>query len=72
MRVEQWAKKLCMSETNPIWKKNRNLYAIKLLDNVLNQILEKPYLLVPPETSLPLLSKSDLMSKISSKYKEWE
>ena len=26
---------------------------------------------MPPETSLPLLSKADVMAKISKKYKDW-
>lgn len=46
IRIEQWvrprliqAKKLCQVTANVVWKKNRNLYAMLLLDMVLKERL---------------------------------
>ena len=61
IRIEQWTKKLCQVTTNIVWKKNRNLYAKLLLSNVLNRVLQEPYLHGPPEGALPKLNKFDIV-----------
>ena len=48
VRVEQWSKVLCQANTSSVWKRNRNLYAMQLLDYVLNNALQKPFSLPPP------------------------
>lgn len=62
IRVEQWCKKLCEATSNSIWKKSRNLYAMLLLDQVLNGKLEKPFNRLPPEASLPSIKESEVVS----------
>ena len=37
IRIEQWSKKLWQVTTNVVWKRNRNLYAMLLLDCILNK-----------------------------------
>ena len=43
LKINSWAKILCIPTTNIEFKKDRNLYAIKLLDNMLNNKLEEPF-----------------------------
>ena len=47
IRVEQWSRKLCQVTKNTQWKRNRNLYAMWLLDMLLNKNLVKPFTKVP-------------------------
>jgi len=61
IRVEQWSRKLCQATTNMIWKKNRNRYAILLLDQVLNGKLEQPFTSIPPEAGLVVLQQHDVV-----------
>lgn len=70
LRIESWCKKLCQITNNYEWRKNRNLHAICLLDNILNDRYEEPYNKFPTEGSIPLLSKSVVISKLSKKF--WE
>ena len=42
------SKVLCQANSSLVWKKNRNLYAMQLLDCVLNDKLVKPYSQPPP------------------------
>ena len=72
IRIEQWSKKLCQVTTNPAWKRNRNLYAMILTDCVLCGKLSKPFTLVPPESYLPVLSKAEINSKLSAKFKAFQ
>ena len=60
VRVEQWvstiplikqlqqSKILCHANTSVVWKRNRNLYSMQLLDQVLNNTLQKPFSGPPP------------------------
>jgi hypothetical protein len=58
--------------TNNIpWKKNRNLYAIKLLDNILNFRLEEPFTkFAESSENLPMLNHILVKSQLSNKIKE--
>jgi len=47
IRIEQWSKLLCQPTSNTVWKKNRNLYALMLLDQVLHKKLDLPFSLIP-------------------------
>lgn len=69
IRIEQWvihpsfqAKKLCQVTANVVWKKNRNLYAMLLLDMVLRERLDSPFAQIPPEGSIPVLSFHQVVS----------
>ncbi|CDW87141.1 UNKNOWN [Stylonychia lemnae] len=70
IRVEQWSKALCQVTNNIVWKKNRNLYTMMLLDQILGQKLEKPFQSQPPDGGLPLLSKTQVQSGLSNRIKE--
>eukprot|EP01022_Parablepharisma_sp_SALTPOND_P026066 TRINITY_DN616_c0_g1_i1.p4 TRINITY_DN616_c0_g1~~TRINITY_DN616_c0_g1_i1.p4 ORF type:complete len:465 (+),score=59.27 TRINITY_DN616_c0_g1_i1:268-1662(+) len=61
IRIEQWSRKLCQATTNIVWKKNRNRYAILLLDQVLNQRLEAPFTSLPPDGGLVVLQQHDVV-----------
>lgn len=61
IRIEQWTKKLCQVTSNPIWKKNRNLYAKLLLQNVLSRSLNDPFNKGPPEGPLAKLNKVEIV-----------
>jgi GTP-binding protein EngB required for normal cell division len=56
IRIEQWSKKLCQIKQNPVWKQNRNNYALIMLHCVKKGALEEPFTKVPPEDSLPALN----------------
>jgi hypothetical protein len=58
IRVDQWLTKLSMGFTNPVFRKNRNLYAKLLYDMVLKKELQDPFKSVPPDGVLPKLSSS--------------
>ena len=51
IRIEQWSRKLCQVTKNTQWKRNRNLYAMWLLDMILNKKLEKPFTKVPDQSN---------------------
>lgn len=59
-----------------MWKRNRNHYALSLLDQIINEKLENPFSLTPPEGSLPSISTHQIVrlvsniqkAKISSKF----
>lgn len=68
LRVKSWCKKLCQVTNNIEWKKNRNLHAICLLDNVLNERFEEPYNKFAPEGSIPIINKTIVKSKLSPKF----
>ena len=70
IRVISWLKKFSQVANNIEWKKNRNLHAIYLLDMLINKRLEEPYNKMPNDSPLPILSKTLIKSKLSSKF--WE
>lgn len=70
LKINSWAKSLCLPTNNIAWKKNRNLYAIKLLDNILNGKLEKPFTKYAEDGEKlpkldPILVKSQLTNKVN-------
>ena len=73
IRIESWCKKLCQIINNINWKKTRNLYAIYLLDMIINDRYEEPFTKFAPEGNLPYLSRAITKSKLSQKiYKYFE
>lgn len=68
LRIESWCKKLCQVTNNIEWKKNRNLHAISLLDMILNNRFEEPYNKFAPEGPIPVLSKTLVKSRLSTKF----
>ena len=71
LKINSWAKSLCLPTNNISWKKNRNLYAIKLLDNILNGKLENPFIKFADEgENLPMLDPILVKSQLTNKVKE--
>lgn len=71
LKINSWAKSLCLPTNNISWKKNRNLYAIKLLDNIVNCKLEKPFTKFADEgENLPMLDPILVKSQLTNKVKE--
>ena len=72
LMLNSWIKVLCLPNQNLNFKKNRNLYAIKLLDNLLNKKLEPPFNKFAPETAdLPKLDQIVVKSQLSNKIIEF-
>ena len=70
LKINSWIKSLTIPANNISWKKNRNLYSIKLLDNILNKRLEKPFTKFAEDSEKlekldPILIKSQLSQKIN-------
>ena len=70
IKINSWIKSLTIPTNNISWKKNRNLYSIKLLDNILNKRLEKPFTKYVEEGEKlekldVILTKSQLSQKIN-------
>jgi hypothetical protein len=76
LKINSWAKKLCIPTNNIEFKKNRNLYAIKLLDNVFNGKLEDPFTKFVKDKELklldPILVKIQLTSRFLNYIKQLE
>lgn len=76
LKINSWAKKLCVPTMNNEFKKNRNLYAIKLLDNVFNGKLEDPFTKFVKDKELklldPILVKIQLTSRFLNYIKQLE
>lgn len=76
LKINSWAKILCVPTINIEFKKNRNLYAIKLLDNVLNGKLEEPFNKFAKDKELkklnPILVKTQLTPKFLKEIKKFE
>jgi uncharacterized protein YpbB len=70
LKIESWVKKLCIVTYNKEWKKNRNLHAIVIIDNILNNKLTEPYNKFANDHQVPLLSKTLVKSQISDKFLE--
>ena len=70
IKINSWIKSLCLPTNNLPWKKNRNLYALKLLDNILNFKLEKPFTkFAELNENLPMLDPILVKSQLSNKIK---
>ena len=67
LKINSWIKSLCLPTNNIPWKKNRNLYALKLLDNVLNSKLEFPFTKFAQSDNLPMLNPILIKSQLSNK-----
>ena len=50
-----------MVTQNAQWKKNRNLYCMLLLDQLFNRKLAKPFVKMPPDEALPMLSPTEVV-----------
>ena len=76
LKINSWAKILCVPTINIEFKKNRNLYAIKLLDNVINGKLEEPFDKFARDRELkklnPILVKTQLTTKFLNEIKKYE
>ena len=76
LKINSWAKKLCIPTINIEFKKNRNLYAIKLLDNVCNGKLEEPFTKFAKDKEIklldPILVKTQLTKKFLNYIKQLE
>ena len=70
LKINSWIKSLCLPTNNNLWKKNRNLYALKLLDNILNFRLEIPFTKFAEfGDNLPMLDPILIKSQLSNKIK---
>ena len=67
LKINSWIKSLCLPTNNIPWKKNRNLYALKLLDNILNSKLEFPFTKFAESDNLPMLNPILIKSQLSNK-----
>lgn len=56
-----------MVTQNAQWKKNRNLYCMLLLDQLFNGKLAKPFVKMPPDEALPMLSPTEVVRGRDSK-----
>lgn len=76
LKINSWAKKLCIPTINIEFKKNRNLYAIKLLDNVCNGKLEEPFTKFAKDKEIklldPILVKTQLTKNFLNYIKQLE
>ena len=81
LRVEQWSKTLCQVSPSLVWKRNRNLYTMCLLNQIVtfHKLLRKEqcvggqsFQTRPPENGnhLPTLSKTEVQSQLSKKFKD--
>lgn len=61
VRIDQWSKKLCQNTLNISFKEDRNLYAMLLLDMVLNRQLTEPFNKMPADGPLPALNRNALV-----------
>lgn len=68
LKINSWAKVLCIPTINIEFKKNRNLYAIKLLDNVLNGKLEDPFNKFAKDKELKTISPILVKTQLSDKF----
>ena len=76
LKINSWAKVLCIPTINIEFKKNRNLYAIKLLDNVINGKLEDPFNKFAKDKELktisPILVKTQLSDKFLNEIQKYQ
>jgi len=68
LKINSWIKSLCLPTNNIPWKKNRNLYTLKLLNNILNSRLENPFTkFADVAENLPMLDPILVKSQLSNK-----
>jgi len=53
-----------------VWKRNRNLHTIALLDNVINNKFDDPYNKLAQDSPIPLISKTKVKSKLSKNFEQ--
>ena len=68
LKINSWAKKLCIPTMNNEFKKNRNLYAIKLLDNVINGKLEDPFTKFAKDKEIKLLDAILVKTQLTNTF----
>ena len=69
LKINSWVRTLCLPTTNRSWKKNRNLYAILLLDSILNNKINPPFNKFAKENNdLPVLNPTEVKSLITKKF----
>ena len=68
LKINSWAKKLCVPTMNNEFKKNRNLYVIKLLDNVINGKLEDPFTKFAKEKEIKLLDAILVKTQLTNTF----
>lgn len=69
LKIKSWVKALCMPTSSTLWKKNRNLYSILLLDNIVNGKLEPPFNKFAIDNGeLDQLNPTVVKSKLTSKF----
>ena len=69
LKINSWVRTLCFPTNNISFKKNRNLYTILLLDNIINNKLESPFDKFCDESfELPTLNPTVIKSKLSNKF----
>lgn len=67
--IDSWLKKLIQPSNSKECKRNRNLYAIKLIDNIINNRLEEPFTHFPGDSKdLQWLSVTKVKSELSKKF----
>ena len=55
---------------NASWKRNRNLYAMWLLDMILNKKLDKPFTKVPTDSNnLEMIQATEVKARLTIKVK---
>ena len=69
LKISSWVNALCLPTNSTQWKKNRNLYSIMLLDNIVNNRLETPFNKFCTG-ELEVLNPTVVKSKISRKFVE--
>ena len=69
LKINSWIECLMAPTKNIEWKKNRNLYAIVLIDSLINNKLNEPFNKFPKgNKELPLLSVTKVKSELSKKF----
>ena len=69
LKINSWIECLMAPTKNIEWKKNRNLYAIVLIDSLINHKLNEPFNKFPKgNKELPLLSVTKVKSELSKKF----
>ena len=68
LKINSWTKKLCIQTINIEFKKNRNLYAIKLLYNFCNGKLEEPFTKFAKDKEIKLLDPILVKTQLTNKF----
>lgn len=71
LKINSWVKALCLPTNNISWKRNRNLYILKLLDNMMRGRLEEPFTkFTKDDEKLPLMDPILVRSQLKSQLIE--